>query len=339
MHHAIPDRSISCPISSSSGTRPTSSSRDRPRTYLSSSFLPECILTRGVDVRLLVLARAPVRRLLALGDHLCDGAVELGAQREAQVMGEEDRPSPSVRPRSSPVGRAALTWISARSLVPRAVTTVNVIIRLSRIDSPGRVQMVPKGGRRSEAKYSSPSHVRASPSRRPRSSSRGPSYAARPWLVAAARAVVLGYAETATGLGHSVADGLGARPLPALHPAPGRRGGPRGRLRGGALPRHLAPAAARGPGAAGRRRAAGPRRRRVLHRQHRPATPSATCTRGYPRERYVVVALVDMRSADDRGRAGRLRRASSAPGSTWWRSAARHGTPARGRAGAGAGSW
>lgn len=67
---------------------------------------------------------------------------------------------------------------------------------------------------------------------------------------AAAAAVVLGYAETATGLGHCVADGLALapylhstrRPVPGVEPAAWVRGGP--------LARHLAPAAARGPGAA-----------------------------------------------------------------------------------------
>ena len=40
---------------------------------------------------------------------------------------------------------------------------------------------------------------------------------------AAARSVVLGYAETATGLGHSVADGLALAPVSALHPPAGAR--------------------------------------------------------------------------------------------------------------------
>ncbi len=83
----------------------------------------------------------------------------------------------------------------------------------------------------------------------------------------AARAVVLGYAETATGLGHSVADGLGAAPY--LHSTPaGRRCRHRRRFRGVPLARHLPPAAAGGPVPAGRGRAAGAGRRRVLDGEH-----------------------------------------------------------------------
>ena len=131
------------------------------------------------------------------------------------------------------------------------------------------------------------------------------------------RAVVLGYAETATGLGHSVADGLGVAPYLHSTRRPVARGRAGGRLRGGAQPRHLAPAAARGPGPARRRRAAGPRRRRVLHRQHRPQHHPRPARAAIPRERYVVVALVDMRSAADRAALRRVRRPSSAPASTW----------------------
>ena len=101
--------------------------------------------------------------------------------------------------------------------------------------------------------------------------------------------MVLGYAETATGLGHAVADGLGAAPY--LHST--RRAGARRRrvrrLRGGAQPRHRPPAAARGPGAARRRRPAGAGRRRVLHRpdraQHHPRAARPRAARALRRGR------------------------------------------------------
>ena len=154
----------------------------------------------------------------------------------------------------------------------------------------------------------------------------------------AGRAVVLGYAETATGLGHCVADGVGLAPY--LHstrrPVDGRR--PGGRLRGVPLPRHLPSAAPGGPGPAGR----GPARWSWSTTSSPPATPcstpSATCTRAYPRERYVVVALVDMRSAADAGRLDDVRATRSARASTWWRGLG-HGAAARGRPGEGPGRW
>ncbi len=62
----------------------------------------------------------------------------------------------------------------------------------------------------------------------------------------------------------------GPRAVSALHPPAGARRRDGGRLRGGAQPRHLASAAPRGPGPARRGRAAGARRRRVLHRPHGP---------------------------------------------------------------------
>ncbi|MFI0213499.1 phosphoribosyltransferase [Streptomyces lydicus] len=118
---------------------------------------------------------------------------------------------------------------------------------------------------------------------------------------AAARAVVLGYAETATGLGHSVADGLALAPY--LHST--RRPVDGVAQVGGfeeehshatshlLLPEDRALLAGDGPlvlvddeFSTGRT---------VLN------TIKALHAR-FPRERYVVVALVDMRSAADRGR-------------------------------------
>ncbi|MFI0786674.1 phosphoribosyltransferase [Streptomyces lydicus] len=122
---------------------------------------------------------------------------------------------------------------------------------------------------------------------------------------AAARAVVLGYAETATGLGHSVADGLALAPY--LHST--RRPVDGVPLVGGfeeehshatshlLLPEDRALLAGDGPlvlvddeFSTGRT---------VLN------TIKALHAR-FPRERYVVVALVDMRSAADRGRLERF---------------------------------
>ncbi|QHC21279.1 phosphoribosyltransferase [Streptomyces sp. GS7] len=118
---------------------------------------------------------------------------------------------------------------------------------------------------------------------------------------AAARSVVLGYAETATGLGHSVADGLGSAPY--LHstrrPVPGvdRVGGFEEEHSHATshllLPEDRELLAGGGPlvlvddeFSTGRT---------VLN------TLRALHAR-FPRDRYVVVALVDMRSAGDRDR-------------------------------------
>ncbi|MFJ9455892.1 phosphoribosyltransferase [Kitasatospora sp. NPDC101447] len=116
----------------------------------------------------------------------------------------------------------------------------------------------------------------------------------------AARAVVLGYAETATGLGHSVADGLDApylhstrRPVPGIPPLGGFE-----EEHSHATSHLLLPAdpelfAGDGPlvlvddeFSTGRTIL---NTIRELHARH-------------PRDHYVVVALVDLRSADDRDR-------------------------------------
>ncbi|WP_424215571.1 phosphoribosyltransferase [Streptomyces sp. BI20] len=116
-----------------------------------------------------------------------------------------------------------------------------------------------------------------------------------------ARAVVLGYAETATGLGHSVADGLGGapylhstrRPVPGLGPVGGFEESHSHATSHLLLPED--PGFLAGPGplvlvddefSTGNTVV---NTLRVLHALH-------------PRERYVVVALVDMRSAADRAR-------------------------------------
>ncbi|WKX74200.1 phosphoribosyltransferase domain-containing protein [Streptomyces sp. XD-27] len=122
---------------------------------------------------------------------------------------------------------------------------------------------------------------------------------------AAARAVVLGYAETATGLGHSVADGLALAPY--LHST--RRPVPGVRAVGGfeeehshatshlLLPQDPELLSGRGP--------------LVLvddefSTGNTVLNTIAALHARYPRDRYVVVALVDMRSAADRARLERF---------------------------------
>lgn len=117
----------------------------------------------------------------------------------------------------------------------------------------------------------------------------------------AARAVVLGYAETATGLGHSVADGLALapylhstrRPVAGVEQAGGFEEEHSHATSHLLLPEDPALLAGDGPlvlvddeFSTGRT---------VLN------TIKALHAR-FPRERYVVVALVDMRSDTDRGR-------------------------------------
>lgn len=118
---------------------------------------------------------------------------------------------------------------------------------------------------------------------------------------AAARAVVLGYAETATGLGHSVADGLALapyvhstrRPVPGVAQAGGFEEEHSHATSHLLLPEDRGLLAGDGPlvlvddeFSTGRT---------VLN------TIAALHAR-YPRRRYVIVALVDMRSAEDRAR-------------------------------------
>ncbi|MFJ8145590.1 phosphoribosyltransferase [Streptomyces sp. NPDC096048] len=118
---------------------------------------------------------------------------------------------------------------------------------------------------------------------------------------AAERAVVLGYAETATGLGHSVADGLG--PAPYLHST---RRPVAGVARAGGfeeshshatshllLPEDPALLAGDGPLV-------------LVDDEFSTGNTVLNTVRAlherYPRKRYVVVALVDMRSPADAGR-------------------------------------
>ncbi|MFF5101243.1 phosphoribosyltransferase [Streptomyces sp. NPDC000134] len=117
----------------------------------------------------------------------------------------------------------------------------------------------------------------------------------------AAGAVVLGYAETATGLGHSVADGLGD--APCLHstrrPVPGvARAGGFEESHSHATSHLLLPedpALLAGPGPLV-----------LVDDEFSTGNTVLNTVRAlharYPRDRYVVVALVDMRSPADAGR-------------------------------------
>ncbi|MFI2639948.1 phosphoribosyltransferase [Streptomyces sp. NPDC018610] len=117
----------------------------------------------------------------------------------------------------------------------------------------------------------------------------------------AGSAVVLGYAETATGLGHSVADGLGGapylhstrRPVAGVAPAGGFEESHSHATSHLLLPEDPALLAGGGP--------------LVLVDDEFSTGNTVLNTIGdlharHPRERYVVVALVDMRSAADTAR-------------------------------------
>ncbi|NEB02542.1 phosphoribosyltransferase [Streptomyces sp. SID13726] len=117
----------------------------------------------------------------------------------------------------------------------------------------------------------------------------------------AARAVVLGYAETATGLGHSVADGIALapylhstrRPVPGVAPAGGFEESHSHATSHLLLPENPALLAGEGP--------------LVLVDDEFSTGNTVLNTiwdlhERYPRDRYVVVALVDMRSEADTGR-------------------------------------
>lgn len=117
----------------------------------------------------------------------------------------------------------------------------------------------------------------------------------------ARRAVVLGYAETATGLGHCVADGLGLapylhstrRPVAGLDPAGGFEESHSHATSHLLLPEDPALLAGEGPLV-------------LVDDEFSTGNTVLNTVRDlharYPRRRYVVVALVDMRSAADAGR-------------------------------------
>ncbi len=117
----------------------------------------------------------------------------------------------------------------------------------------------------------------------------------------AGRAVVLGYAETATGLGHSVADGVGLapylhstrRPVQGLAPAGGFEEAHSHATSHLLLPQDPALLAGDGPLV-------------LVDDEFSTGNTVLNTIRDlherYPRGRYVVVALVDMRSPADAGR-------------------------------------
>ncbi|MFC7010688.1 phosphoribosyltransferase [Streptomyces viridiviolaceus] len=118
---------------------------------------------------------------------------------------------------------------------------------------------------------------------------------------AAGAAVVLGYAETATGLGHSVADGLGSapylhstrRPVPGVARAGGFEESHSHATSHLLLPEDPALLAGDGPLV-------------LVDDEFSTGNTVLNTVRAlherYPRKRYVVVALVDMRSPADAGR-------------------------------------
>ncbi|WCD86242.1 Cysteine protease StiP [Streptomyces xanthophaeus] len=118
---------------------------------------------------------------------------------------------------------------------------------------------------------------------------------------AAASAVVLGYAETATGLGHCVADGLGPapylhstrRPVPGVEPAGGFEEAHSHATSHLLLPEDPALLAGSGPLV-------------LVDDEFSTGSTVLNTIRDlhgrHPRGHYVVVALVDMRSAADRDR-------------------------------------
>ncbi|MEV7322684.1 phosphoribosyltransferase [Streptomyces sp. NPDC093970] len=117
----------------------------------------------------------------------------------------------------------------------------------------------------------------------------------------AARAVVVGYAETATGLGHCVADGIGLapylhstrRPVPGVTPAGGFEESHSHATSHLLLPEDPALLSGDGPLV-------------LVDDEFSTGNTILNTIRDlharYPRKRYVVVALVDMRSAADAGR-------------------------------------
>ncbi|MEU8710913.1 phosphoribosyltransferase [Streptomyces sp. NPDC048663] len=117
----------------------------------------------------------------------------------------------------------------------------------------------------------------------------------------AGRAVVVGYAETATGLGHSVADGIGLapylhstrRPVPGMTPAGGFEESHSHATSHLLLPEDPALLSGDGPLV-------------LVDDEFSTGNTILNTIRDlharYPRKRYVVVALVDMRSPADAGR-------------------------------------
>ena len=180
MHQAIPERSIICPISSSSGTKVASWSRDRlgvPTCHRGSSGVH---LHRVVDVGLLVVGCA-CRGRLALGGDAPDDTVEARTEREADVMGEEDRHLLQLVLGELLVLQGGVDLHLAQILQPQRGhhrRASSIACRASTARAASR--WCRRGGRRSGRSTRHP-RCSASPTRRPRSFSRGPYGATRPW--------------------------------------------------------------------------------------------------------------------------------------------------------------
>ena len=91
-------------------------------------------------------ARSPtpqqsVGHLAALGHDLLHDGVEGRSERKADIVVMKIAISRNSSSVISSLPRCGVHLISARSGRPRAVTTDNVMIRLSRMDSPGLLQM------------------------------------------------------------------------------------------------------------------------------------------------------------------------------------------------------
>src|SRR5690242_5086649 len=91
MHQAIPDRSIICPMSSSSGTSVTSWSWDSDAYLLVIELVPGVHLDGGVRIGPPVLAKPLLGGLATLRRNLGHGSVEARTEWEADVLGEENR--------------------------------------------------------------------------------------------------------------------------------------------------------------------------------------------------------------------------------------------------------
>ncbi|MEU1025050.1 phosphoribosyltransferase domain-containing protein, partial [Streptomyces sp. NPDC005904] len=117
----------------------------------------------------------------------------------------------------------------------------------------------------------------------------------------AGRAVVLGYAETATGLGHAVADGLALAPY--LHST---RRPVEGVARAGGFEEAHSHATSHLLLPEDPRLLAGDGPLVLVDDEFSTGNTVLNTIRdlhgSFPRERYVIVALVDMRSPDDQGR-------------------------------------
>ncbi|MEV0125627.1 phosphoribosyltransferase [Streptomyces sp. NPDC050703] len=117
----------------------------------------------------------------------------------------------------------------------------------------------------------------------------------------AGRAVVLGYAETATGLGHAVADGVGLAPY--LHST---RRPVEGVERAGGFEESHSHATSHLLLPEDPRLLAGQGPLVLVDDEFSTGNTVLNTVRAlherFPRERYVIVALVDMRSPEDRGR-------------------------------------